>query len=385
MEKIFKLKAWEQIFVQALLLTWSFIVLFPLYLAVVNATKPSTGNVLASPIAMPPSPGEGRVYVWGPEGAVISEGTLLVHTTENGDQLRFEAIEDTEISQESRARFDEEKGLYRGRLELIARFNGEEGNLKSGAILEFVEPIDGVEAQAQVFGRGFRLGGSWTWTNFSDAWVQAEFGRYFMNSLIITVSTIVIVSIFGSMTSFVLARMPFTGSRVIFVCFLLGMIIPIRLALAPLYWVVQQLGLLNSLWSVILVLSAMTMPTAVFILTSFLKGVSPELEQAAKMDGASPFQIYYKVVLPLVKPSIATVCLLAFVWAWNEYFLPLIFLTDTDLMPLPRGLEQFQTQFDTQWHMMFAGILIMIVPTIVAFLLASKQFIQGLAAGGVKE
>ena len=103
------------------------------------------------------------------------------------------------------------------------------------------------------------------------------------------------------------------------------------------------------------------------------------------MDGALPFEIYWRVVLPLIRPAVGTVALLTFVQSWNEYFLPLIFLQSESNYPITLGMAQFRLQFDVQWHLMFAGILIMLVPTIVAFLLASRQFIEGLTQGGVKE
>jgi len=222
-------------------------------------------------------------------------------------------------------------------------------------------------------------------SNYLKAWEGANFSAYFANSAIISLSSVVIVFFAASSTSFVLARMPFKGSKVVFFCFLLGIMIPIRLALGPLFVIVRELGLLDSLLGIILVQSASMMPMSVFILTSFLKNISPELEEAAKIDGATPFRIYWSVVLPLVKPALATIGLLTFVMAWNEYFLPLIFLQSPENYPLTIGITAFRTQFAVQWHMMFAGLLIMMVPTIVAFLLASKQFIHGLTQGGVKE
>lgn len=237
----------------------------------------------------------------------------------------------------------------------------------------------------EVFLDPFGLPDPWTWSNFAKAWVNANFAQYFMNSAIIAISCVIIVVFCASSTAFVLARMPFRGSTFIFICFLLGVIIPIRLALAPLFDIVRSLGLLDSLIGVILVQSASMMPVAVFILVSFMKSISVELEEAAKMDGAMPFTIYWRIIFPLMRPAIATIALLTFVQAWNEYFLPLIFLQSEELYTLTLGLQRFNQQFSIQWHMMFAGILIMMGPTIIAFMLASKQFIAGLTQGGVKE
>ncbi|MHA7880581.1 MAG: carbohydrate ABC transporter permease [Saccharospirillum sp.] len=237
----------------------------------------------------------------------------------------------------------------------------------------------------QVLRDPFGLPDPWSWGNFAHAWVNANFAQYFMNSAIIAVSCVVLVVFCASTTAFVLARMPFRGSTVIFICFLIGVVVPIRLALAPLFDTVRNLGLLDSLLGVILVQSAAMMPVSVFILVSFMRNISKELEEAAKMDGALPFTLYWRIIFPLMKPAIATIALLTFVQAWNEYFLPLIFLQSQELYPLTLGLQRFNQQFSIQWHMMFAGILIMMAPTLIAFVLASRQFIAGLTQGGVKE
>lgn len=248
------------------------------------------------------------------------------------------------------------------------------------AVLNSLKPNLG-----EVYRAPFGLPSTWAFGNYAEAWFGASFDTYFLNSAIISLSCVVIVTLFASSTAFVLVRMPFRGSAFLFGCFLLGVVVPIRLALAPLFVIVKTMGLRDTLAGVILVQSASMMPVAVFILTAFLKAVPSELEDAAKMDGALPFQIYWRVVLPLIRPALATVALLTFVQAWNEYFLPLIFLTSNSNFPITLGISQFRLQFDVQWHLMFAGILIMLVPTIVAFLLASRQFIQGLTQGGLKE
>ena len=237
----------------------------------------------------------------------------------------------------------------------------------------------------EVFRSPLTLPSVWSFDNFATAWSGANFSHYFLNSAIISISCVVLVLFCASTTAFVLVRMPFRGSTILFACFLIGVVIPIRLTLAPLFIIVRDLGLLDSLLGVILVQSASMMPVSVFILSAFLRAVPAELEEAAQMDGALPFEIYWRVVLPLIRPALATVALLTFVGAWNEFFLPLIFLRSEANFPITLGIGQFRTQYSVQWHLMFAGILIMLVPTIVAFLFASRQFIQGLTQGGVKE
>ncbi len=248
------------------------------------------------------------------------------------------------------------------------------------AILNSLKPHVGA-----VFREPFGLPDPWTWGNYSKAWIAANFDQYFLNSVIISASSVVLVTFCATSTAFVLARMPFKGSTLIFLLFLIGVIVPIRLALAPLVAIVREFGLMDSLLGLILVQSASMMPVAVFILTSFLKTVSGELVEAAILDGAMPFTVYWRIILPLVKPAVATVALLTFVQAWNEYFLPLIFLTEESKFPLTIGITNFEKQFAIQWHMMFAGIMIMMLPTMIAFVAASKQFISGLTQGAIKE
>ena len=248
------------------------------------------------------------------------------------------------------------------------------------AVLNSLKPNLG-----EVYKAPFALPSVWSLDNFAEAWVGANFQAYFLNSVVISGASVLLVCFGAATTAFVLVRMPFKGSAFLFACFMLGVVIPIRLALAPLFVIVKTLGLLDSLLGIILVQSASMMPVAVFILTAFLRSVPAELEEAARMDGALPFEIFWRVVLPLIRPALATVALLTFVSAWNEYFLPLIFLRTETNFPITLGIAQFRLQFDVQWHLMFAGILIMLIPTIVAFLLASRQFIAGLTQGGVKE
>ena len=224
----------------------------------------------------------------------------------------------------------------------------------------------------------------WRWQNYVRAWVEADFSQYFLNSIIISVSCVLLVIACASMAAYILVRSQGLWSKWVIALLLLGLLVPLRLALAPLYAVVSTLNLANSHLGLILVLSASMMPTACFILLAYIRSLPGELEQAATMDGASTWRCFTKVILPQLRPALGTVGLLAFVWSWNEYFLPLMFLQSPELYPLPLGLAAFRTQFAVQWHLMFAGVLIMIGPTVIAFLLASKQLIRGLSEGAVK-
>lgn len=241
------------------------------------------------------------------------------------------------------------------------------------------------ESVGEVYSDPFAFPEKLAWGNYAKAWVNANFASYFANSAIISVSSVVIVLACSSSTAYVLTRFSFVGSKFLIACYMIGILIPIRLALAPLFTIVRELGLLDSLTGVILVQSASMMPVAVFILSAYFKSIPKELDEAGRMDGAYPISIFFRIMLPLLKPALATIALLTFIQSWNEYFLPLIFLQSPELYPLTIGITQFKKSYDVQWNLMFSGILIMMIPTMLVFLLASKQFIVGLTQGGVKE
>ncbi|MEO3432997.1 carbohydrate ABC transporter permease [Inquilinus sp. CAU 1745] len=237
----------------------------------------------------------------------------------------------------------------------------------------------------QVYRDPFGLPDTLSWSNYVEAWTQASFGIYFRNSAIVAAASVFFTLFFGSMAAYVLARYEFRGSKLVFVLFLTGLAIPLRIAVIPLHVLMRELGLLDSLVGLVLVYVASSLPFAVFVLASFFRGINREIEDAARVDGATPFQIYRIVILPLIKPALATVGIFTFVSVWNDFFFPLIFITSDHLRTLPVGLSVFFSEFSIQWHLLFAGLIIMMLPTIVAFLLASRSFVQGLTMGAVNE
>ena len=373
MENIFRLNKFEQGLVQAILIIWSLVVISPIYIAVNNSFKETSEWVDEEPFAFPPRAANGKlVFVDNEPGVTVAEGTeFYIESTD----MYYVASKEAAV-------------LPSGRLtvRVDAVTKGRDGEQVANTPVRFVDPIPGINAEGLVDPRGGIVNGlTFDPSTYKRAWVEANFGDLFLNSVFISLMSVLFVVVFSTMTGFVLARMPFKGSNFILLCFLVGMMIPLRLAMAPLLQIVSSLGLYDTRWGIVLVISAMTMPMAVFVLSSFFKQVSPELEQAARMDGATPFQIYLRVVVPMVKPAVASVALISFVWAWNEYFFPMIMLTSAEKAPITLGMANFNSEYGRQWHLIFAGIMIMVLPTIIAFLLASKQFIAGLAAGGVKE
>lgn len=222
------------------------------------------------------------------------------------------------------------------------------------------------------------------WANYVDAWNQANFGAYFRNSLFVSTVSVLLILLFGSMAAYVLARFSFPGDKLVYLLFLAGFMIPVRLAIVPLFIMMRDFHLLDTLWSLILVQIAGGMPFTIFLLVNFFRRIPRDLEDAAVLDGATPFQVYRQIMLPLVRPALATVGLFHFISVWNEFFLPLIFIRSEELRTVPLGISTFFGQYSNDWALLFAALSISIVPVIVVYLLASKQFISGLTAGAIK-
>jgi raffinose/stachyose/melibiose transport system permease protein len=220
--------------------------------------------------------------------------------------------------------------------------------------------------------------------NYVEAWNQANFGTYFRNSIFVCVVSVVLILFFGSMAAYVLARFSFPGNRAIYLLFLAGFMIPVRLAIVPLFIMMRDLQLLDTLWSLILVYIAAGMPFTIFLMVNFFRHIPRDLEDAAVLDGAGPFQVYYQIMLPLVRPALATVGLFHFLNVWNDFFFPLIFIRSENLRTVPLGVSTFFGEYTNDWALMFAALSISILPVIVVYLLASRQFITGLTAGAIK-
>lgn len=164
----------------------------------------------------------------------------------------------------------------------------------------------------------------------------------------------------------------------------MGMMIPIKLGIVPLFILMKDLGLLNSLWSLIFMYTAGGIPLSILILTGFFRTMPVELEEAARMDGASDLRILWSVLIPLIRPALGTVMIINFISSWNDFFFPLIFITDEMKKTLPVGMLSLFGEYSADWGTLFAGLTLSSLPMIILFFVASKQFMDGLTAGAVK-
>lgn len=233
----------------------------------------------------------------------------------------------------------------------------------------------------EIFRDPVGLPSSISFESYVVAWQEASFNTYFLNSLVITVASVALATAVSASAAYMLGRYHFTGSRILSSFFLAGLMLPFRLAIVPLFLMLNDFGLIDNRIGLILVYAATGIPFSIFILSAFFRQLPKELSEAARMDGASEFMIFGRVMLPLVRPALATVTVFQFVPLWNDFFFPLVLLRSTEKWTLPVGMTRFFGEFQTDWSTLFAGLIITTLPLVILFLLATKQIIAGLTAG----
>jgi ABC-type glycerol-3-phosphate transport system permease component len=222
------------------------------------------------------------------------------------------------------------------------------------------------------------------WINYPDAWEIGRIGVYFMNSVIVTVATLFVVLVVTSMAAYAFARLRFPGSNALFFFLLASMMIPHAVMTIPIFSVVSQLGLANTRISMILVYSAGAVAFGTFILRAYFMSIPKELEEAAMIDGCSPIGAFFRVILPLARPGLATLLIFTGLGTWNEYFIGSILVRTPDLRTLPIGLVGFVERYTTNYPQLFAALVMITIPVIVLYILGQRQFQSGLTAGAVK-
>ncbi|CDZ25450.1 carbohydrate ABC transporter permease [Neorhizobium galegae] len=240
------------------------------------------------------------------------------------------------------------------------------------------------KTNAQIFQSPFGLPDFSNFANITKIWSQTNFLRYLLNSVIVTGASIVVILTLGTMAAYAVGRYKFRGSSFVLMFFLAGLTLPLKLAIIPLFILMRDLGILNTQLSLIVIYVAMGLPTTVFIMTGFIATLPNELEDAARMDGASEPRIMWSIMLPLVRPAMVIAGIQNVVPIWNDFFFPLIFIQKDNLKTLPQGLTTFMGEYTTDWGVLFAGLLLSSAPVIIVYIILSRQFINGMTAGAVK-
>ncbi|MFD4957840.1 carbohydrate ABC transporter permease [Microbacterium sp. NPDC058389] len=220
-----------------------------------------------------------------------------------------------------------------------------------------------------------------TWRNFVEAWAQAGLGGAIVNSIIVTVISVTLLVVLAAMAAYPLARITARWSSAMFYLFMVGLLLPFQLGLIPLYRLMRELGLLGGLVPLVIIYVGMRLPFSVFLYVQFLRQVPIDYEEAASLDGANRFQTFFRVVFPLVRPVTGTVVILNGLFVWNDFLIPLLYLSGTGNQTIPVAIYSFVGEFSTQWELVFASLLIGALPVVVAFFFIQKSLIQGLASG----
>ena len=218
--------------------------------------------------------------------------------------------------------------------------------------------------------------------NYTELFGKFAFGTYLWNSVFITVVATIITLLFNSMAAFALSKYQFTGQKTVFVLIIATLMIPPTIILVPAFLVISSMGLLNNLWGVIL--PAVATPTGVFLLRQYMLTIPDELLEAARMDNASEWRIYWKIILPLAAPAMAVLAIFSFMWRWNDFLWPLIVLSKSENFTLQLALNAFQGELNTQWHYLLAMTVITLIPITLVFTFLQKYIATGIASAGVK-
>ena len=222
--------------------------------------------------------------------------------------------------------------------------------------------------------------------NWSRAWSQAHMSDYFFNTVVVVGGSLIGTLLLGSMAAYVLARFDFPGNRFVYFLFIGGMSFPIILALVPLFYVMQNLSLLNTLPGLILVYIAYSLPFTVFFMTSFFRTLPTSVAEAAFVDGASHTRTFFQVMLPMAKPGLISITIFNFLGQWNQYMLPTVLNTEPDNKVLTQGLVQLAVSqgYKGDWSGLFAGLVMAMLPVLAAYIVFQRQVVQGLTAGALK-
>lgn len=244
--------------------------------------------------------------------------------------------------------------------------------------------VSSLKTTREIFQHPFSLPSHFVLANYRVVWVDRGFGRYFANSVIVTLIAMVFVVLLGSMASYGVSRYTYRLRTPVYMLFLSGIMLPLKAAIIPLFMLIKGLGLMDTRAAIILIFLAMGLPSTVFILSGFMKAIPLDLEHAARIDGCNDWGIYRRIVMPVTAPAIALVTIYNAVPLWNDFFFPLVFLQSDRLKTLPVGLASFFGQFSTDWSLLFTGLSMAIIPMLCLYLFMSRFFIRGLTAGALK-
>ncbi|MFE6970101.1 carbohydrate ABC transporter permease [Isoptericola sp. NPDC057653] len=243
--------------------------------------------------------------------------------------------------------------------------------------------IGSFKTSSEIFASPFSLPSNWSFINYEHAWVDAEIGRAFVNTIIVVGSALILVMLLGAMCAYVLARFEFPFRRAIYYLMLVGLTFPVFLAIVPLFFVMQNAGLLGTLPGLIVVYVAFALPFTVFFLYSFFRGLPDEIAEAAAIDGAGNWRTFFQVMLPMATPGMASVAIFNFLGLWNQFILPIALNPEQDNYVLSQRLAAFVSSagYAVDFGAMFAAVVVTIVPVLIAYVIFQRQLQGSVTAG----
>lgn len=250
----------------------------------------------------------------------------------------------------------------------------------------FVILVNSFKARKAIFREPLALPDSESFSliGYQTVMRQGDFFLYFQNSMIVTVASLFFILLFGAMAANALAEYRFKGNLLLGLYLALGIMIPIRIGTVAILEMMVATGLVNTLWALILVYTAQGLPLAVFILSEFMRQVSDDLKNAGRVDGLSEYTIFFRLVLPLVRPAMATVAVFNMIPIWNDLWFPLILAPSEETKTLTLGSQVFIGQFVTDWNAVLSALSMAILPVLILYVIFSRQLIRGITSGAVK-
>jgi N-acetylglucosamine transport system permease protein len=241
-----------------------------------------------------------------------------------------------------------------------------------------------VKDSGEIFGSPWKLPEVWRWSNFSAAWDRGGVGDYLVNSLVVVTGGVVLTMLVGSMVAYVLARYEFRGNRAVFYLFAAGMMFPVFLAIVPLFFVVQSLGMLSTYHGLILVYVAYSLPFTVFFMHAFFRTLPTSVAEAAIMDGCSHTQVFFRVMLPMAKPGLLSIGIFNVLGQWNQFVLPAFLSPEKPVLAQGIATLLAQQRYEGSWGILFAALAIAMVPVVVVYVIFYRQIQGGLTSGTLK-
>jgi N-acetylglucosamine transport system permease protein len=246
--------------------------------------------------------------------------------------------------------------------------------------------VSAFKSDPEILSSPWTLPAALQFDNFARAWTEARIGRYIWNTVVVIFFGVTGTLLVSSMAAYALSRFQWPGNRLCYYLFVIGLMFPTFLALVPLYFVVDDLGLLGTKLGLILVYIAYSLPFSIFFMHGFFKNLPSDLAEAAVIDGAGPYRVFFQVMLPLARPGIIAMAIFNFLGQWNQYLLPLVLNPGSDNAVIAQGLANLSLNqgYRSDWSALFAGLTITMVPMLVVYIVFQRRLEGGLTAGALK-